>query len=292
MTTMAELVADTKRKVYGSLPEQINLIGADAAAGATTLELEMSAEGITPGMLVSSGLNVWFVRGVNANTNTLTVIPGYEGSPQGAVQAGDFLYIRPRVTDWYLFNELNSVVRSMSSPHSGLYRIATFDLEVDSVWQTYNIPTEAQGMVGILSVRVLEPSSDDLWVTVPDRYYRWQAQENILRIMYNVPSTSTIQVVYKAPFAAATSLADDVVDDMGLAETMVDIPPLGAAASLLRTTEARRGQIAVQGDPRRSEDVQRGANGSASMMFEQQYRDRVGEEHVRLIQRTGIYRGI
>lgn len=289
---MAELVADTKRKVYGSLPEQINLISANAVAGATTIELEMSVEGISPGTLVSSGLNVWFVRGVNANTNTLTVIPGYEGAPQAAVQIGDFVYIKPRTTDWFLFNEVNSVIRSMSSPQNGLYRIGTFELTADTVWQTYEIPTEAQGMVGIISIKVLEPSSDDLWVSIPDRYYRWQAEENLIRMLYNVPASSTLYVTYKAPFVAATAMTDDVVDDLGLSASMIDIPPLGAAAALLRTTEARRGQVGVQTDPRRAEDVQRGANGSAAMMFEQQYRDRVGEEHLRLIQRTGIYRGI
>lgn len=292
MTTMAELVADTKRKVYGSLPEQINLISANAVAGATTIELEMSVEGISPGTLVSSGLNVWFVRGVNANTNTLTVIPGYEGSPQAAVQIGDFVYIRPRSTDWSVFNEVNSAIRSMSSPHNGLFRIATFQLDIDTTWQTYEVPTEAAGMVSIISIKVLVPASEDTWITIPDRYYRWQPDEGLIRLLYNVPAGSSLIVSYRAPFTVATALTDDAEADLGLAPTMLDIPPLGAAAALLRTNEARRGQLGVQTDPRRAEEVQRGANGTASMMFDQQFRDRVGEEHVRLIQRTGIYRGI
>ena len=289
---MAELIADTKRTVYGSLPEQINLIGAAASAGATTLELELPVEGISPGTLVSSGLNVWFVRGVNANTNTLTVIPGYEGSPQGAVQAGDFLYVRPRVTDWYLFNEINSVVRQMSSPNNGLYKLGSFDLAVDSVWQTYNVPTEAQGMVSIIAVKVLSPSSPDQWFTVPDRFYRWQPEENLIRLNYNVPASSTLQVTYRGPFTPATALTTVCETTMGLADTMLDIPVLGAAAQLLRTTEARRNQIGVQTDPRRAEEVTRGANGTVAMMFEQQFRDRINEEYVRLVQRTGIFRGI
>lgn len=292
MTTMADLIADTKRMAFGSLPEQLNLIELDAAAGATSLKLEMSVEGISPGTLVSSGLNVWWVRGVNAATNTLTVIPGYEGSPQAAVSAGDFLYVRPRVTDWYVFSTLIDVLRQMSSPQNGLYKIGTFELDPETVYQTYDIPLAAQGMIGISSIRVLLPSSEDEWFSVPDRYWRWQADQNLIRMLYAVPASSQVQVVYKAPFTLPTALTDDVVATVGLSETMLDIPPLGATVSLLRTQEARRGQIQVQGDPRRAGETTAGQNSSVALQFERDFTSRMGDEYLRLVKRTGIYRGI
>jgi len=292
MTTMADLVADTKRMTYGSLSEQLNLVAVAAAAGATSIVTELSLEGVSPGTVVSSGLNVWYVKGVNVATSTLQVIPGFQGAPQNPVSIGDFLYIRPRVTDHYVFSALNDVLRAMSSPQNGLYKIGEFDLPAETVYQTYDIPTEAQGMVGILRVRALVPSSPDEWVDIPDRFWRWQGEENLIRVLYPIPASSILHVVYKSGFTVATSLDDDVVADCGLSDTMTDIPPLGATVTLLRTTEARRGQTQIQSDPRRADEVAAGANATAARELDRDFKARIGDEHLRLISRTGIFRGI
>jgi hypothetical protein len=85
---------------------------------------------------------------------------------------------------------------------------------------------------------------------------------------------------------------EDIVEDCGLAETMVDIPVLGAASMLLRTTENRRNQITVQGDSRRSDEVVSGGNSSAADGMARMYRDRVNQEYIRLTSRTPIFKGI
>jgi hypothetical protein len=289
---MADMIADTRRMAYGSLSEQMNLISGTYTAGDQLLELELSVDGISPGAVVSSGLNTWWVKGVNAATNTLHVIPNYEGSPGANAAIGDFVTIRPRVTDWYLFSTLNDSIRAMSSPSNGLYRIGVFELEAETVYQTYEIPLAAQNMVGIIRLRALQPSSPDEWIPIPDRMWRWQADQNLIRLMYPIPSSSTLQVVYKAPFLTATALTDDVVADLGLSDTMTDIPPLGALVTLLRTTEGRRSQTTMQGDPRRATEVSAGANASVAREFARDFKDRIGDEYLRLVQRTGIYRGI
>jgi hypothetical protein len=292
VTTMADMIASTKRMAYGSLSEQMNLISATALAGATELECELSVEGISPGTLVSSGLNVWWVKGLNAATNTLYVVPGYEGSPQAAVAIGDFLMIRPRVTDWYIFDELNSTIRSLSAPSNGLYREATFELDAETVYQTYEIPTEAQSMVSIIEIRALVPASPDEWVPIPTEWWKWQADQNLIRLLAAIPASSRLQVVYKAPFVAATALTDDPVDDLGLSETMLDIPPLGVTVTLLRTTESRRMQPQAQGDPRRAAEVSAGGNASIAREFARDFRQRIDDEYLRQVKRTGIYRGV
>jgi hypothetical protein len=102
----------------------------------------------------------------------------------------------------------------------------------------------------------------------------------------------TVQFDYKAPFKPATGMTDDVVTDMGLAESMVDIPVLGAGAKLLRTTEYRRGQIHAQGDPRRAEEVQAGQNSSAARELERDFKQRIADEHIRLVNRNPYVRQI
>lgn len=294
MTTVADLVADVRRRVYGSMTENVNLVQTSASAGQTSFQLELGVDGIQKGMILSSGLNVWFVKGVYSTDNTVFVIPGYDNSPKTAITTGDMVYVRPRMTDWYAFNSINDQLRRLSSPDAGLYKIGTWVAEVDPTYQTYVVPVEAENMINLLRVRWRSPGTTDVWTDVPDRYYRWvySNEQNIVRLLYNVPSGTDVEFIYKAPFSQATSLDDDPVADLGLSESMLDIPALGAAIDLLRTTESRRNQVSSQGDSRRPDEVSMTANSSIAGVLERDYRRRVQDEMVRLVTRIPIYRGI
>ncbi len=292
MTTMGDWVAETKRMAYGSLAEQMNIVSAAGTAGQDTLELELSVDGVSPGTVVCSGLSTWWVKGVNPATNTLHVVPGYEGSPVQAVQIGDFVTIRPRVTDWYVFNTINSIIKQLSSPTMGLYQIAAWYSDVDWQWDTYPIPTEAIWMTDLLRVRAKYPMSTDQWYTLKPSQYQVQRDNARVRVLSQLPINSQLQFVYKMPFVAATSLADDAATDLGFPEEMMDIPPLGAVSYLLRTTESRRGQVQVQGDPRRAGEVQAGSNLSAAREFDRLFKMRVNDEAARLIAHTNIWQGV
>lgn len=294
MTTIANMVADARRITYGSMTEQINLLASTAAAGTNTLTMELDVTGITPGSILSSGLNVWYVKGVQTSGNQIFVIPGYDNSPQGVANAGDTVIIKPRVTDWYLFNAINDEIRKLSSPTNGLYRVGTWTVEVSPTYQTYEVPSEALDMVNILRVRYRWPGTPDVWSDIRTSSYRWIVSEtgNKIQLLVNVPSGTEIEFTYKAPFVEATSLADDPVDDCGLAPTMLDLPPLGAAAMLLKTTDSRRNQISAQGDPRRATEVPPGSNLSSASMLDREYKARVQDEYVRLVQRFPIFKGV
>lgn len=294
MTTIANLVADARRITYGSMTEQINLIAANAAAGADTLSMELDVSGITPGMILSSGLNVWYVKGSNVASKQIFVIPGYDNSPEDPVTSGDKVFIKPRITDWYLFNAINDEIRKLSSPTNGLYRVGTWVVDVSPTYQTYEVPSEALDMTNILRVRYRWPGTPDVWSDIRTSSYRWIVSEtgNKIQLLVNVPSGTEIEFTYKAPFVEATSLADDPVADCGLATTMLDLPPIGAAAMLLKTTDSRRNQISVQGDARRATEVPPGSNLSSASMLDREYKARVQDEYARLIQRFPIFKGV
>jgi hypothetical protein len=294
MATIADLVADTRRRVYGSMTENVNLIQTSASAGQTSIQLELGVDGIQKGMLISSGLNVWFVKGVYSTDNTVFVIPGYDNSPQNAVSEGDIVYVRPRMTDWYAFNAINDQLRSLSSPDAGLYKIGTWTADVDATYQTYAVPDAALDMTNLLRVRWRQPGTTDVWLDIAPRHYRWNfsASQNTVRLLIQVPSGTTLEFTYKAPFTQATSLTDDPVADCGLSDSMLDIPPLGASMELLWTTESRRTQISTQGDSRRPEEVPVSSNSSIAGQVARQYKARVQEEMTRLVTRVPIYRGV
>lgn len=294
MTTVQDLVSDVRRKVYGSMTENVNLFQTSASAGQTSLQLELGVDGIQRGMLISSGLNVWFVKGVYSTDNTVFVIPGYDNSPQNPVAPGDLVYIRPRMTDWYAFNAINDQLRRLSSPDAGLYRIGTWVAEVDPTYQTYAVPIEATDMINVLRVRWRWPGTPDVWSDLAPRHYRWvySTEQNNIRLLLSIPSGTEIEFTYKAPFVQATSLADDPVADLGLSESMVDIPSLGAAIDLLRTTESRRTQVSTQGDSRRPEEVPVSSNSAIAAQLDREYKQRIQDEMTRLVTRIPIYRGV
>ena len=294
MTTMQDLVADVRRRVYGSMTENVNLVQTSASAGQTSIQLELGVDGIQKGMLLASGLNVWFVKGVYSTDNTVFVIPGYDNSPQSAVAEGDMVYVRPRMTDWYAFNALNDQLRSLSSPDSGLYKIGTWTADVDPTYQTYDVPAAAADMTNILRVRWRWPGTPDVWSDLAPRHYRWvySTEQNRVRLLLSIPSGTEIEFTYKAPFTLATGLDDDLVTDCGLSDTMVDIPVLGAAIELLLSTESRRTQVSTQGDSRRPEEVPVSSNSAIAGQLMRQYKMRVQEEMTRLVTRVPIYRGV
>lgn len=294
MTTIKDLVADARRLTYGSMTEQINLIDGTLAAGATTVPLQLDISGITPGMILSSGLNVWFVTGTSPGDKEIFVIPGYDNAPQEAAADNDIVIIKPKVTDWYLFNAINDEIGRLSSPTNGLYRIGTWVTDVSPTYQTYEVPAGALDMTNVARVRYRWPGTPDVWSDVRTSSYRWIVSEtgNKIQLLVNIPSGTEIEFTYRAPFVKATSLADDPVADCGLAESMLDIPPIGAAASLLRSTDGRRNQIQAQGDSRRAGEVQSTANLSTSAAMDREYKSRVQEEYARLLQRLPIFKGV
>lgn len=295
MTTMKDLVADTRRLAYGSLADQINLIAAPAAGGARTITMQYDISGISYGMILSSGLNVWFVTNVDPTTNSVMVIPGYDNAPQDAVAADDFVFIKPRVTDWFVFNAVNDEIVKLSSPENGLYKIGSWAVEVDATYQTYEIPQAVDdSLIGLLRVRYRMPGTTDVWVDIPSKSYRVQVNEgtSYIRILRNVPSGTDVEFLYKGTFTKATSLADDPVADCGLTESMLDIPPLGALSSLLMTTDSRRNQVQQQGDARRAGEVGSSANLATMQSVDREYRSRVAQEYTRLVQRNPILRSL
>jgi hypothetical protein len=294
MTTMRDAINDVRRIVYGSLTEQINIAQLSASAGSTALTFEMEVDGIQKGTLLSSGLNVWYVKGVFPPRNEVYVIPGYDGAPLQDVEVGDIVYVRPRMTEWYAFNAINDELRRLSSPTQGLYKIGRWVTQVDPSYQTYDVPVYARNMIQITRVRFRVPGTPDYWMDLPNVAWRWQSEADVPRVILlrNIPSSTEVEFTYQAPFSQAVSLDDDFVEDCGLADSMTDIPALGAAIMLLRTTEARRNQIQTQGDARRASEVPPASNATIANQLEREYRARVNDEYARLVSRSPIFKGI
>ena len=290
MTTMSDMVAEVRRLTYGTLTEQLNIIKSDYAPNQSEIFLDMDTSQIQPGVILSSGLNVWYVRTVNNGSRSVRVISGYDNAPKQGGKAGDFVYIRPRMTEWYAFSQLNNQFRTLSSPGAGLYRIGKWTSPVVSTYQTYPFPEDVQ-VDGIVRIRYRLPGTPDVWYEIDNKAYR--VYDDKVQLLYNIPTGgSEMEFSYRAPYGKAELLTDDVLEVVGLPESAHDIPPLGVAVGLLRTTESRRNQVQTQTDARRAEEVAATANNTDAGRLERTYNRRVDEEYARFVSKHPIAVGI
>ena len=285
MKTMQDLVADTRRLMYGSMSDQLNFLSEEVPEGSNTLKFIMDVSPIQPGMILSSGLNVYYVIATDPGTKSVTVYQSFQNSRNDMLAAGAPVMIRPRVTDFLLFTYLNDMIRSLSSPVHGLYQEGQWEVEQPDWYGVFEIPAEAADMVSMTRVSVRAWGYEDMWFEIPMTYVEWQPEMGTIRL--RVPTTGrAVRFDYKAPFKAADSLTTDVEVECGLSDTMHDIPPLGAAARLLRTTENRRAQIHSQSDPRRADEVQGGLNSNAARDMKTEFEARIAQERIRLVNRN------
>lgn len=290
MTTMLDLVNETRRTVYGTLSETVNFVSSTYTAGDTTLTLELPIQGVLPGATVSSGLNVWVVK--NVTGQVLSVHPGLDGAPDTDCAVGDFVYIRPRVTNWQIFDMLNREIVRLYSPDVGLYGLDYWDTLTNVYNQTYPLPDDlGYPILNIIRARYIVPGFQDVWYDLQPSNWRVDRVNDLIQSFVALPITNAVQFWYRRGFKVATSLADDPVEDCGLAATMTDIPVLGAIEKLLLTTESRRGQVQSQGDSRKANEVPSGSNSASSRYYARMWQSRVDEEYARLLASAPIYQG-
>lgn len=292
MTTMSDLVNRTRSLSSGSMTDVINLLAQPYTPGDNRLTFAYPAPNIAPGMILSADLNVFYVGNTSSTTSTVEVLPSPNGEPNEPLPAGTLVRAKPRFTDWQIFTLLNDQISLMTSPMHGLYRIVTWEDRVDPAWNTYQVPAEYVGMVDMLRVRHKVVGSPDQWTDLR----QWSIQHNseggsVIRIFQKDIQFGDVEFVARAPLAPATSLASDLITDCGLADTMIDIPMLGAASYLILSSESQRVHLRAQGDSRRPDEVPVDANSklSGGLLFRRDRR--IAEEYARLVARTAPVTG-
>lgn len=279
---MREAVQNTRDMVYGSMPEQVNLLALPYGRDDQRLTFDIDTAHIQQGMILSCDLNEWWVKEIDHSSKTAYVIPRWNGSHAEPLPAGSVIRVRPRATDWHLFKEVNRAIMQMSSRTHGLYRTGSETLH-SKVGEWGHFTVASTDIISIISV-LAKSAWQDNYRAVQDRDYRFNGKDGVLRLLNRDTNwASEVQIVYRAPFRPAVSLDNDLTTMCGLADSMQDIPALGAAANLLLTTEGRRAQVTAQGDPRRAEEVQPGSNSSAAREMRRQFEHRCDDEAARLI---------
>lgn len=290
MTTTANLVDETKRHLLAGQPETLNKLAAGTAPGTGSLTFVYDLDGIQAGSLVQIDLEVFYVWEVNDSSKSAVVQPAYLGSLAAAHDTGDLVTVNPKFPDHQIIKALNDDLLDLSSPQAGLYQFKSADLTWVDTAGGYDL-TGVTGLLSIAEVRAQRGGTGSKdWSLLNNYDLSRDVNATLfpsgLALFFSDPGEvgGSVRVRYRAEFGQLATLGDDVTAVTGLPASAHDIPPLGAAARLMRARELRRNFTDSQGDTRRAGEVPPGAvRRSADGLWGDRQR-RIAAESARLSQ--------
>ena len=287
MTNAADWVAETRQMLLGGINEERNKLSAGYTAGSGTLQFQYPMGSIQSGARISIGTNTFYVWQVNGQV--ATVSGGEEGTTDANASSGDVVRVRPRWTDNEILSALNFDLNDLSSPQHGLFRTQAKSFTYDSTLDGYDMSSVASDVLSIIEVRYQTTDDSKLWPRIPSTQYRLVRSvptsdfSSGLALMLYEPANSGYQVyvTFRRPFSTMTSLTT-LKTDTGLLTTAYDLPPLGAAISLMAGREIKRALTETQGDTRRAAEVPTGAANVSLNGLRVQRQNRIIAERARL----------
>ena len=294
MTTAEAWVDETRDLLLSGYVEELLVMGASASNSDTQLTItEASDSGIVPGIIIEVDFEAMYVTKVTGTT--VDVIRGYGNSEAVAHDNLSIVRVSPKFPTYRILEALNNDIRDLSAPDNGIFQIKTFTTTYNASKQGYDLTEDGvsltnEAVQSIYAVSYTDPITVEArepeirkWALKRDRISTSFASGMALVLYEAAFPGKKINVSYKSPLTFITGAASSFnKSSTGLQATAYDLPPLGAALSLMTTAPIRREFLDAQGSSRRAEEVPPGAI-SASMRDLRARRDmRVAAEAARL----------
>ena len=311
-TTFGDLIEKVYRRVMGGLRERTVQLVSDVDDVQESVQVTGAQAGsIAPGVIFSVELELMYVIGWNASSNTATVIRGYYGSVPSNHDANVVIYLNPRYSRYDIGVAINDDLRSLSSPTNGMFRVGVAELTYNPVFQGYDLGDLPSNFTDILEIRYrIAPPYRTFPPIKKWKVIRWDANGGVtdpvfpsgrgLIIYENGWPGLPIYVTYSAPFIRFVDTADNVLETpatndeappnngystatvQNLTPTMLDLPPLGAEIDLTVPREISRNFMESQPDPRKAQEVTPGAVAGSVNALMNRRMARIDEEADRL----------
>lgn len=289
-TTVSTTISRIRRQLQSSQRGGVNVLATTINAVTPTVVLTntFGAE-IGVGSQVCIGLETMLVTAVNTGTKTLTVIRGWWDSTAAAATAGDVVWINPRFPPQDVYDAL---IDELNAWGPDIYRVVAQTFTVTDGQQTIELPAAWSATYGLVNaVRKWDAQSAYLdtvptaWPRADIRFTRsttdWAGATTsglLLRLVDNVYA-GKVNLTAALPLSTATiSMTADLVADVGLQESMLDVLALGVKHRLLNDSENARTARMAQDEPRRAEETPVGASVQAQASKLAYYRMRFQQE--------------
>ena len=273
MTNAQDWIEATRFRLMSGHQEQLNRLSAGYVAGSGTMSFDFDMAGIRSGSILSVGTSTFYVWDISANLKTATVQASWDSTTDQDWPAGTVVRVSPRFTDAQILRALNEDINDISSPSNGLFQIGTTELVYDSALVGYDLSL-APNMISPIELRVENPGSFKEWTRIPSFKFRVVKgaptgqegfESGMALFLYDTWAGATgdrLHLTYRKGFnQLANSFSTKI--GTGMPASAWDIPPLGAAISLMAGREIKRSFVESQGDSRRATEVSAGASTSS-----------------------------
>lgn len=284
-TTLAEAIQQTRRILLTSRREIRNRLTDAVTAGAGSITCDFPLGALQTGSRISIDLEDFYVWSVDGVTATLE--PGDNGSIPAAHDAGAIVRVNTKFSDFEIQRAINDVLRELSSPGSGLYRVNTVDLVNNGAVVGYDL-TDVTGIQDIIEIKYDDPGSMKLWPPIPEGNWRLQRQavttdfpSGFALTIFDHPAAddgATIRVTYKGEYSPLADYTDNVETVAGLRCSAHDLLWIGAGIRLTDSREIARNFSDSQGEPRRAGEVPAGAEGNSYSGLLRRWQSRLSSE--------------
>lgn len=287
MTTAEDLIEETRSLLFSGDEPELNVLDSTIDTNDTAFNLLYTLGNISRGAIVSIGLEDIRILATSGTNRASEVQRGANGTTQAAHTEGDNVWVRPKFSPFRILGALNADLADLSSPMNGLFKVEPIDITYNAAIQGYNM-TDATDIIKILELRWKQAGPSKVWPLIRkyDLARSMDADEfaSGFALFVREPAFPglPIRVRYATKFTPMTALDDDVVEDIGLPATAIDIPPLGAIRKLVAAREINRNFTEAQSNPRRADEVPPGAVMQSMMGIQQVRRDRINAEADRL----------
>ena len=296
-TKIADVVRHVKRLVNSNTRTEQDVIKVAIAdtSDDTTFILKRDTAGIRTGSYISvnnaAGTNLPETMYVyERNDVNVTVRRGVDGSYTRAWEADtSIIEVEPRFTEWQILESVRDAIQALPN---NLYAVATTTADFSTTEQSVTSSDLATtGFSQVLSATRTARSGEDRLLAFNVKIQEYGGVYEVIR-QEGIEKTVTVRLTYAHPFVSTTLDPDtDLVSTVGMTVEMLDIPALGAAASLLLGEESVRLDLHSQGNSRSDAAVVAGDRARYSLVLQAQYDRRVSQEARRLMAKYGIRTG-
>lgn len=290
-STVSNVIEKARRQLSSSLRLEVNTLGANLNATETvvTMTYDLSTS-LTAGSILSVGRELMRVISANPAAKEVTVLRGWQDSDGEAHTSGDEVMINPRFTRFDIYD---AMVDEIASWEPRLFKVASYEWSVTLEDESVELPASMADAIGVVECR--RQWSDDTdnaaWPNIDFRLMRgdvgtWSAASLsglLIRLIPNHATmrTGTVHALVAQPFDVTTTEpaeTDDLVADIGLQPSMIDLLGFGIKMRLMADDENGRSARIVQDEPRRTEEVPPGAALTAAQTIRNNYDRRLKAE--------------
>lgn len=293
--TVSDEIAATHDLLQGTYRSEWNTLAVAMQPTDTTITLTGPLQGAVTTSYLAVDDEILYVQAGNQSAQTCQVLRGFDGTTPAAHAVGALVEVNPRFPRHQIRRQLALEIASWPN---NLFQIksTTFTISNDGFTFAYDLGIPTQDILYLLDVRHAPWNATlrNTWppFTIPPKLNRNVDTSTFPSgVALELPAVETsgiatctgaveCRVVYGGPFNLS-SMDDPVLlgpGGIGLAQSMLDIPALGAAARLIGPREAMRTFGEAMDQARPTQDVPAGAAMKIAAFLQASRDQRIAEE--------------